>query len=52
MKNESVKPGPGAYEILNYLKQARNNKNVLRFKKSNIVDEHLYEIVGGSSRVL
>ena len=52
VKNESSKPGPGEYDILRYLKNVRNSKACARIIKPEIINEHLYEIVGGTQRVL
>lgn len=49
-KLNKERPGPGQYDILKYLDQARI-KPCPRMIKPVLVDEHLYEIVGGTARV-
>lgn len=47
-----LEPGPGQYQPLNELIDRLKSKPCIRIVKPVIIDEHLYEIVNGTSRVL
>ena len=47
-----LEPGPGQYNPLNDLISRLKSKPCIKIIKPTIVDEHLYEIVNGTSRVL
>jgi len=52
IKNCGLEPGPGHYDPLNDLISRLKSRPCIKIVKPLIVDEHLYEIVNGTSRVL
>lgn len=51
VKHESKLPGPGEYDILAHMDRQRI-KPCMRFVKPELVDENVFEVVGGTSKVL
>lgn len=52
IKRKACEPGPTNYKPLNELMDRVKKRTCIKMVKPSIVDEHLYEIVGGTSRVL
>ena len=51
-KNAAVVPGPGNYRPATELKDRLIKQACIKIRKSHIIDEQCYEIVGNGSRVL
>ena len=51
-KYGGLEPGPGQYDPLNDLISRLKSRPCIKIVKPSLVDEHLYEIVNGTSRVL
>ena len=51
-KRGQVEPGPGQYKPLTELIDRLKAKACVKIVKPKIFDEHLYEIVNGTTRVL